>query len=65
VPTITSEFVQAIATHRFTGLPDTNNPSLETSASTNTSNSSRHSGTSSSDSNSSQIVLLFSQRTEF
>jgi len=65
VPTITSKFVQAIATHRFNGVADPNNTSLETSASTTTSNSSQNSGTSSSDSNSSQIVLLFSQRTEF
>ncbi len=65
VPTITSAFVEAIATHRLTLPADINNISFKASTSTTTSDNSRHSGTSSSASNASQKILLFSQRTEF
>ncbi|CAF0987066.1 unnamed protein product [Rotaria sordida] len=65
VPTITSALVKAIATHRMSLTIDANNTSssLETTTATNNHNN-RHSGASSSYSNTSQTVLLFSQRTE-
>ncbi|CAF2702167.1 unnamed protein product [Rotaria sp. Silwood2] len=67
VPTITSALVKAIATHRVSLILDANNTSssLETTTTTATNNhNNRHSGASSSCSNTSQTVLLFSQRTE-
>jgi len=64
VRTITSTLVDAIAAHRLSLIIDANNTSsLETTTTTNNHHN-RHSGASSSFSNTSQTVLLFSQRTE-
>jgi len=67
VRTVTSTLVEAIAAHRLSLIIDANNiSSLETTTTTNNNHNhhSRHSGTSSSFSNTSQTMLLFSQRTE-
>ncbi|CAF0851782.1 unnamed protein product [Adineta steineri] len=69
VRTITSVFVDAIATHRLSlhiNANNTSSSSLETTTTTTTHNNNnhRHSAASSSLSNTSQTVLLFSQRTE-
>jgi hypothetical protein len=62
VRTITSALVEAIAAHRLSLIIDENNISSSLETTTNPNN--RHSGVSSSYSNTSQTVLLFSQRTE-
>ena len=64
VRNITSALVEAIAAHRLSLIIDENArlSSLETTSNYNSNN--RYSGASSSGSNTSQTVLLFSQRTE-